>query len=759
MTDRRVTGLAVSLGVASLWLLSRLHAADPLQDWPLLRLAPGFGCALLLAVGCLLSGRRVVRWLTAEADAEGELSSALAAGLLLFFLLVFLGGLLGLFGGPFFFGVIAALWGVGLWGAPRPVRLGLWLPGRLTLLDAGLLAGGLIGLAVVIVPVFALDNLSFDARWYHLALGEQYAVAGGLVDFREGSVQASVSHLTSWLNAWAFQWPGDLVERLMLTRWIEVFALVATLAGVPALVRSLCPDLGPRPLAWVGFFLFPSIFVYDTGLLGAADHVCAVFTIPAWLALVRFWERPSPRAGVLLALPVAGLALSKYTAVVLLLPIGVAAVAAAARHVKSSAGSALGGVGAFLLGALALTAPHWLTLTILRGSPLYPALCGWLECRPWTPTSAAWVERYVSESADLAGAPGSVAGAMMALIDFSWGRYTFLDFHGQRPVFGSLFTLVLPALLFLPTPRRVWALVLSVHASVLLWYLVARQERYLVPLVPLMTGVVMVAVSLAWRERGRVCALVVGLVCVQLLAAADGAVLPSHRAHGEAPLVRGLRALGAGFKGTREEHLRDFRAFSLLGEALPRDALVLLHRNVIHLGINRRVMTDTVPHALGLDYASLGTPQRIRERLVSLGVTHVGMTDAPDQDSLAGELLFRSFAASMTRPLADVAGWRLFEIGPPVAAAPVPAVLVAGCGAPLADGLYRLSALAAPVPPVGVAPASPVPLTTGPPATLFSQAGYVVLDPRCASTAGLGPLQPLGPRGDWQLFLANTVVP
>ena len=753
MSARRHLGLALALAAAAAWLASRFLAVDPLRDWVLPRLLASGTCAVALGLGCVLAGRRVLRWLVPDEVVDGELAISFALGLLVFFLIVFAGGVLHVFGTVFFIVAVAALFAVGLWKQSVPPLPTFVVP--TSGLELVLFVAGVLACAVAVLPVLALDNLSYDARWYHLGLAEQYAVAGGLVDFKEGLAQASVSHLTSWLDAWAFQLPGALFDRLMLTRWLEVMVLVATLTGLPALARTLSPEQGPHHLAWVAFFLFPSIYLYDTGLLGGADHVCAAFVIPAWLALVRFWTQPDVKRGLLVAAPIAGLALTKYTAVILVVPLALGVVVAAAR--SRDRRTAWLGLGSCVGAGLVLTAPQWLTNFVLHGSPVYPALCGQLTCTPWTPNSAAWVLRYVTESVDLDAQPQSVSGALTAVVDYSWGRYTFLDFHGARPVFGSLFTLGLPALLFLRGSKKVWALVLALHASLLLWYLLAHQERYLVPLVPLMAGVVAVTLSLAWAQgTPLVRGLVLVLIAVQLAGTADVPFLPTHRAHGESPLARAAYGLGAGFTHTRDEQLRDFQAFEKLGAALPADALVLLHRNFLHLGIGRRVMTDTVPHTLGLDYATLGSPRAVRDRLASLGVTHVGTSELTDQDSLGAELLFRAFVVLGTTPLQAVSGWRLSTLEPTVSETPAPFVLVAGCGKPLSDGLYTLGQLSAPWPAAGIAIEWPAPQTTGTFSELVERAGYVVVDPRCATAPDPSIFETLGTRDGLSLFLRRA---
>jgi len=577
------------------------------------------------------------------------------------------------------------------------------------------------------------------------------------VRFPEGPAVETVSHLATWLYAWAFQLPwGGFEDRLLLARHVELLAILFTMGGLPALARALAPSAAGRLRgAWVAFFLFPSIFVYDTAPLGAADHVAALWTVPVCLSLARFWRSWAARDGVLLGSMIGGLLLTKYPAVALVAPVGVILLGGAVRRATTGAGAwrpAARGLSACAATIVLVTTPHWLKNLVFYGSPLYPALCGRLRCDPWTPSSPAWVARYVSESVDVAGdRPVTVGNALRALVDFSYGAYTWPDFHGLTPAFGSLFTACLIVLPFLRGTRRLWLAVAGAHAAVLLWFVTAHQERYLVPLVPLLAAAVAATVSLAFRQGTRPArAAVVLLVAAQAVGAAAIPFLPTHRAHQQSPLGRGIAYLGLTTRAERAAHLGSFVDWQEIGAALPRDAVVLLHRNYLHLGIARRVVSDVVPHQFGLDYAALGSTEALHRRLRAWGVTHVAWADdQPDQDSLAGELLFRAYArlGGGAGPRATLHGWTIAPLPAEAPADPGSAVLDVSCADPARTGLYAWSDLSAPEPPVGRPRPRPAPRETALDARqLLERASYVVVDGPCLPAADLARLVPLGAR-------------
>src|SRR6185312_11562907 len=126
--------------------------------------------------------------------------------------------------------------------------------------------------------------------------------------------------LASWLYTWAFTLRSvNLYGQVAIAAHVELALFVVTVFSAPLLVAALCPGRRVRG-SWAVFFLFPGLFLYDSSLGVAADHVLAFWAIPLALALRRLAQRPSPATGALVGLMMAGAAMTKYQAVYLIAP-------------------------------------------------------------------------------------------------------------------------------------------------------------------------------------------------------------------------------------------------------------------------------------------------------------------------------------------------------------------------------------------------------------------------------------------------------
>src|SRR5258706_9557298 len=142
-------------------------------------------------------------------------------------------------------------------------------------------------------------------------------------------------------------------------------------------------------------FLFPGIFLYDSSLTGAADHVAAFWAAPILLWLIRALRSPGPRSGVLLAVAMSGGLLTKYQGIYLVAFPALVIVAQAVYVLATGWGARRAHRNAVLLGAvttalagIVLTAPHWLSNLVWYGDPVYPNLHKYLQVHPWTRDSA-----------------------------------------------------------------------------------------------------------------------------------------------------------------------------------------------------------------------------------------------------------------------------------------------------------------------------------------------------------------------------------
>lgn len=731
----------------------------PLASWYFPRLAATWGFTLLFALACLAIGVRIVKALTGPVARDGFWPLSFAVGVLAFGVSMGLIGHLGLFG-PLTFGLLPlVLLGVG-WA---PLTEAVFAARRrwrhqppLSAIEVAIGAAGVIGLVLTFLPVLAPENVNYDARWYHLAIAERYALVGGITRSVEGNHLLAGPHLASLLYTWAFLRDGTgLFERVLLANHLEVACFLGTLALIPSLARSLLPPgaNGLQRMAWVAMFLFPALYIYDTGLMGGADHIAAIWAPAALLTWFQARERKDTRSWMLFGLTLAALALAKYTSVILIAPLVVAVVIAALPRKDVRARLLAELRGPLIAGglALAVTSLHWLRNLVFYGNPIYPLASRlFTSTTPWTRDSLAWHLRYSRELF----VPGD-ARFLSKLDQYAsalWGYhldlYTWRDFTAGLPVFGSLYAISLVLLPFLRGARRLWLVALMVHVGVLVWFVLAHQMRYLLLLVPLMAASCAVVATEVWRwqswpARGALIA-VVGL---QLVGAGDVPFAPTHRTNGRAsPLGKAITFLGRGVAEENETRFQLWKEMEDIGAQLPPKAVLLVHSTHATLGINRLTLNDAPGIEYGLNYAALGSVRAIHTSLVHLGVTHVSSVDSVSQpDSVAGELLFKAFMTTATEPeRKSASGWSIAELSPEPPPEPLHRVLYLGCGGSYGNGLYELEDLAQPLPPSNVDPVLPAPRKTGDPRILLAEANYVVQEDGCPAALADESLKYMG---------------
>jgi hypothetical protein len=769
MKDRlRAYGLCASLLVGAGIFLSVVHRHYAVDTWLFWRYAGYWLWSLLFAAACLGAGHLAVRRLGGRLRLDQHLVFAFALGVLIFYLGMFVAGLLQLYGPVF-----AVAWPLALvaGGAPslvrhaRPRLRRLWrqrLSRAQVLALAPVAAFGLVGAGMLYFLILTPDNIAYDARWYHLGLAEQYAIHGGVRRFEEGWYQAAFPHLASYLYTWAFQVPGtQLFDRLELAAHLEFVIFLATLSGIPALVRWLAPGVKAR-FAWAALFLFPGIFLYDSTLSAAADHIAALWAIPIYLALVRAWPSLAPRRCLLLAAMMAGAISTKYQSLSLLAFPMAAVVGRGLWLVAHRQPRALAGLAVAAAAGLVLTMPHWLKNWVWYGDPLYPHLHQVLRGHPWNPDAGPLVERVFTELQ--MWRPKGTLGARLretatAMFTFSFVPHDWPTFHGKVPVFGSLFTLSLLALPFLRGARRLWPLVLATELGVFVYHWTSHQDRYLQIILPWMVVVTAAVLALAWRAgwlaRGGV-ALLVGL---QIVWGGDVYFLPTHAMVGGSPITSTVTLLSSGYRKDKDR-LRRLGPFFELGEKLPPKSKLLLHETHMITGLGVPVVSDWGGWQGGISYGRLGSPRGVHQALRKLGVTHLAWRSSKDWDSLAGDLLFFDLAGSL--PGHQVVGG--FNLAPLPAEPPdFPGwndrVLVLGCAGGLYEpGLYRLEQVT--LPQVAPGDARPKPLAPYAEGTElpWDEVRYAAIELACHTLpeAQAGNFRTMTAHGKLQLLVRTT---
>lgn len=673
-------GLALSLLGGLVVFAWQVDAHYAIRQWLFWSYFQYWILAIVFTVACWSAGDAIVRRIVLGLPATERIVAAFASGLLSFFLGMFLGGILGLFGSVFFACLPLIMIVAGGMPFVRFLRRGIhhfrgaWRRSPLTLLGSIATAFGLVGVVMVYFLVLTPDNVSHDARWFHLAIAEHYAAQGAIRPFPEGWVPGAMPQLASLVYTWAFLLPGgDLFDRVELSTHLEFVIFLWTLASIPVLVRS-CARRGlsarhspfrkarvSGAATWAAMFLFPGIFVYDSTLNGGADHVTAFWAIPVLLALLRFLRGPGIRSGALLAVPLSGALLTQYQGIlVAAFPMVVVALFSIFRVIRS--GSQRPGRADVLLGALTtaiagllLTSPHWLKNWIWYGDPIYPFLHAHLAVHPWTADAANLVSR-VFDSRIQGSFSEKLVGTMKALVSFSFQLPDGESFHGKVPVFGSLFTLSIVPLLFLRRTLRTWLVVLGAHTGLFAWLWMFREERSLQALVPWMATVVATTCLLAWQSGVSNKAAVSIFVLAQVAWGGDVYFFPTHGVLNASPINAAIDLMSTGYRKRVKQRRDVFAPFSQVAQKLRSGSKVLVHDMPGHLGLAAMSVSDWGPWQGGISYGRSRSPRALYDQLRGYGVTHILWQNNEDRDSFAGDLAFYGFVTRYAQGAKSIGG-------------------------------------------------------------------------------------------------------
>jgi hypothetical protein len=674
-----VIGVGLALAGAILILVFN-QPHYPMAHWMLWHYLALFSLGALWTLSCLSIGDRLLRTVLGfNLPTYERVAIGLAVGVFTFETLMFLLGLVKLWGTGLFVGLPLALLAsnaTAVRGIARRARR-LWGTGQR--LPPAAIVAILFGLGILALIYFCIltpYNVQFDARWKHMALAEDYVASAGVRRMDEGWVFSMRPHFTSFAYAWAFLLPfGTLFHRMVLGSHMEYFVFVATtFFGISAIVRRLVPKADPR-LVWVARFIFPGVLVYDSTLSGGADHFGALFGPAVVLTLMRAWPKLDRRWVALLVTCVAAGFLVKETVAIMLAPVpvmvlmvrGVMLAIRARTHSDGPSAKHVFGTASLALGVgMCLTAPCWLSNWVWHGNPVYPHFGDFFPSHPWSSWSSYKFEHEYSDL-QMWQPPRTLAGflrSLLATVDFSFLPNDWKKFHGDRPVFGSLFTLFVPWLFFLRGTRRIWVVVAGVHVAVFTWYWVHHQDRYLQAILPIMAAVTAAILVLIWRQMRRIGRFSAGaLITVQLAVAADCYFLPTHAMTGSA-VKRMVELLGLGHTGKYEERFTIEPKMTAIGNRLAPNAKILFHEQQSHLGTAHASVQDAAFWQYGIDYGRAGDPIGVHRIMTDLGVTHIAhsTTKSLGMDTLAGDFMFFDYVYRRAKRPQVVEGMRVVEV-------------------------------------------------------------------------------------------------
>lgn len=465
------------------------------------------------------------------------------------------------------------------------------------------------------------DALNYDSRWYHLTVGEDYAREGRLVPFYADYNKAAFPHFTALLYTWCSLLPG--MNTPLCTIWLlqnEFFFFAWTLMGVGAAVEWMLSDRAPG--AWSVLCLFPGVFVYDSNLGGSADHFLGFFTLPLFLAAMRTLPDLAPRACVWVGVLAGGATLVKFQAIYVIaglaLVIGVRWVVGAVRERKRLGRNLWLGPLMIVLSTVLVTLPHFLKSWIFYKNPLYPFMTGvFTHSFPLQPDAAQVMEQLRLMSG--LGPKGTLGERMLEALRLVWCFSFEAHASTPRPFFGSLFSLLLPALLFLRDRRRIFLGVVVACIGVVVWANTFLVDRYLQTLSALMMAVAAALIVRVW-QAGLIAKIgVSALVSLQLVWGADAYFWSGH------PYISSAIALiRSGFEGNAQRrfdnYLLDTRR---MDHELPKDAVLLFHNTRLSLGVRRPVYQDLPGFQSLISYRSVRNARDLVKMYRSFGITHV----------------------------------------------------------------------------------------------------------------------------------------
>ncbi len=702
-------GVALAVGLAGTGVyLNVLDQVYPIDTWLFWSMAALWGWLFTFSLACVCMGQLILeRMLRLALNPLESALQSMSVGVVAFVMCMYLGGALGLYGPVFAVLLPLAFTAAGARSGLRLIerfRVERSLAKPMRPFAALVSAAGVGCAALVYLQAMTPDSLNYDSTWTHLVIAQDYARNGRIVPL-PGNYNMCVPHLASIIHTWGWTVPGlgRPALRWMMALHNEFGLFVWTLVGVSAGVRRLTGEPGLRA-AWVGFFLFPIIFVYDNNLGGAADHIAAFFAVPMLLAALALWETFTPNRAALLAITAAGGLLTKYQMAYLFVPIALlltarwALLAFRLRRGRPLSGDAsvgwreLGRTPLVLCGVGALlVAPHFLKNLIFYNNPVYP-LATELFTGSWpTVPGGADLIRYVFTD-DKWRPKGSALEKLWhaAKLFFTFSFYPHYSFTRSVPAMGSLFTLLLPLLVVLPRVGRIWFGAVMASGAILIWAYTYNVDRNLQIFMPLMACVAVAVLVRAWRLGWLARAGLAPLVLLQVVWGSDALFYSGYgRLESSVNLIR------TGFEGNAHGRLEGYRrTFLSLEAAIPEQARVLLHTSHVSLGIDREVIQDWAGFQGLISYDGLRSVRELYDYFSAHGITHIlfepGARGAPSKQE---EILFHGLVTGYAEPMGTFGHFRLLRMPeiPPPDEAPYRVAMLGM--APYEDGLYPVEAL------------------------------------------------------------------
>lgn len=554
----------------------------------------------------------------------------------------------------------------------------------------------ILGLAVLYLIGFTPDTISLDAAWYHLPVAQDYVRAGGLVAF-PSEYNRAFPHLNSMLCTWGFLLPGmSHPFDWMLALHFDFSMIVWKAVGVGVGAQVLLGDRRPRAL-WTGFFLFPMVFTFANAVTAGPEHTSGFWTIPLFVATLRMLRDFDLRWCALLGVCAGGAILSRYQSVYMIAACGsvIAArwcwvLAAELRGRRRVDRRKLWRAPLLVIGVgLAVSSPHFIKNLVFYGDPIYPFLVGKVaSAHPTHPEAVAFFKETLGNPGNRPKFAGSerLTAAFELFFSFSF-RPHHVVVKQDWPIFGSLFTLLMPCVLLVKDNRRIWIGIWCCFVVILVWCNLYLQTRYLNTASTIFAAVAVALMVKVW-DLGRVARIgLVPLVLLQAIWGLDAATYSGHE-----PLKATIDLARSGWAGKLDPKQRYpyWRGFAAVTEATPPDAQILVRGPRSLLGLDRFAHRDVQSQQGNFYYAPLRNAGDVWRHYRERGITHVlYKRNADYAGTLQSSVVFADLVRRQGMAVQNFGAWDLVELAPeaPEGDAPV-TVGVIGLAQPYPNGIY-----------------------------------------------------------------------
>lgn len=480
---------------------------------------------------------------------------------------------------------------------------------------------GLLALATLCSTFLPPSGLDWDSLSYHLAAPKIYLTEGriGFIAY-DHHTQFPFTLEMLYTVGLAFDGPAAAKGIHWACAWMTAAAVGLwtgrlTIGGRPA-------PLWAGPLAAALFGSMP-VGLWEAGT-AYIDLGTALFQFLALAALVDAVTISEGRVSGLdlrraaLAGILSGFALgTKYTALIQTGLLGLSLLVLLARADSKARGVMLQGVLRFGLLAALFASPWYVKNILWVRNPVYPFFCSvFPHSFSWTAAEAA---PYAGEQ-NLFG-PGRSPGHFL-LVFWNLALHAREFFINTKPAVGDVvgtvgagFAGLLPLAVWVRgLGWRVWALLGYGMASVVIWFFLSQQVRYLIPVFAPLAVVAAAAVV----ASGGIVRIAAGLFSVLALALNAWVHVPV--AQPGLGLVTGQFTAEEWLQGTEADL---YAASRWANRALPPESRLALYSEVRGYYLDRRYFWANPGHHAMIPYREIETGRELTEYLRRFGITHV----------------------------------------------------------------------------------------------------------------------------------------